>query len=176
MVCARDFSSSALAGATTSDSAISDALLQECLGQPRIPAGRDPEIPLPAAQGTGIDAKQPGKRFLQKARSEPISLQPVTDGYVCRGRVEADEVENARKEMQSRSGPIQLPVRDGGGSYADAICHVALTQALVRPPFTQTISGRFEASGVGGREGPLARQVGMAKRQLGDAGRESRAA
>jgi len=50
------------------------------LGEPRVLAGWHPEPTLPAAQGAGVNAEEPGKRSLAEAPFPPVCEQALPNG------------------------------------------------------------------------------------------------
>jgi hypothetical protein len=147
------------------------------LGDPRIPAGRNPEISLPAAERARIDAQQPSELLPRDARMPAIRFEALTERGARRRRgVEADQGQDAGQEAESRGRPAQFPVGDGTWVHAEPLGHFALEEAQIEPPLAQVISYRCKDLRVEAGQGTRAAQVGMAKRQRGDAGQGRRRA
>ena len=54
-------------------------LFQEGLDQPLIPTGRNAAPSFPAAQGSGVDAKQAGQHLLAEAPLPPVGDEALAD-------------------------------------------------------------------------------------------------
>ncbi len=149
---------------------------QKGLGQPCVPAGRNPEPSHPAAQGTGIDAEEPGERCLGEAPFPPEGEQALDNGCsIGPGRI-PEEPNDARQEAECRVGPAELPVGDRAGVGAEPVGDLAREQAEVKPPLAQVISYRCNDLPVEAGQGSWPPEPDIAERQRRDAGRSTRGA
>jgi hypothetical protein len=130
-----------------------DKLLQEGLGQPRIPTGRNPDTALPAAKRAGIDVDQPGECRLRQPPFPPVGKQPLADCAIRGPGYVSQKPHDRRKEPERGFRSVEFPVRDRSRICPEPLGDLALEQPQIEPALPKMISNGDKDLRVGPGQG-----------------------
>jgi hypothetical protein len=137
------------------------------LDQPVMPAARNPQPALPAAERAWIDPEPSGHDLLGDAPVAPVGEQTLTYRPIGSPRCIPDEPHDARQEMKRRFRSVELPVGNAGGVGAELLGDLALEQAKIEAAAAQMVPEGPKRGRIGGWKRFLSSQGDMAKGNAG---------